>query len=776
MKILTKYIQGEVLAHTLIGVAVFTFVVFMRDLGKILELVVRNSAPLPSVVEVLAYTLPTALTLTLPMGVLVGMLIGLSRLAADSEITAMRSTGMGAWSFVRMLLLFIAGVWLFGMLNNVLLAPRAAAALSGLQDRLKTSQVSYEIQPRVFYEDFPNYVVYVQDVTSTQKAATWKGIFLADVSVAGSPKITLAREGILGSEQSDRLQIHLSDGSTHESDPKRPDQNMVSTFAQRDILVPVPPTATQQKSQTMTAAEAPTHKLLSLARQQKEPADARIYQIEFHRRLALAAACVVLALVGIPLGLSSKKGGKSMGFVLTILLVLLYYIISLLGISLARQGKMPAAPGIWMANIIFLVGGLFLLYRVDRMPIHLPTWRGSWSRVRQFFRENVTQRAARTRDAFERATRRARLKYGRYPMILDDLILRDFMLYLGMILLSFLVLMQVFTFFELLRDIVRNRVSLVLVGEYLVNLIPFLLYNMLPLSVLLAVLVTFGVMQKSNEITAMKATGISVYRIVYPILVVAALISCGLFAFDQFYLPQANKRQDALRNQIKGKAAQTYLRPDRKWIFGEHSTIYYYEFFDPDQARFGSIQAFEFDPQTFELTRRIYASRAHWSDSLNRWVFEQGWERAFRGSAIMDYRTFDVATFPELNEPPPYFRKEVKQSLEMNYTELRRYIQELHQSGFDVVRLRVQLQKKLAFPLITLVMAVLAIPFSLSAGRRGALTGIATAIGIAVLYYIASGLFENLGNFSQLPPMLAAWSPDLLFALAGGYMILKVPT
>jgi lipopolysaccharide export LptBFGC system permease protein LptF len=112
----------------------------------------------------------------------------------------------------------------------------------------------------------------------------------------------------------------------------------------------------------------------------------------------------------------------------------------------------------------------------------------------------------------------------------------------------------------------------------------------------------------------------------------------------------------------------------------------------------------------------------------------------------------------------------------MNYGELRRYIQDLQHSGFDVIRLKVQLEEKLAFPLITFVMAVLAIPFSLSAGKRGPLTGIATALGIAAVYLVVSSLFEAMGNLSQLPPALAAWSPDLLFGLVGGYLVLKVPT
>jgi lipopolysaccharide export LptBFGC system permease protein LptF len=127
-------------------------------------------------------------------------------------------------------------------------------------------------------------------------------------------------------------------------------------------------------------------------------------------------------------------------------------------------------------------------------------------------------------------------------------------------------------------------------------------------------------------------------------------------------------------------------------------------------------------------------------------------------------------------EPPGYFKKEVRQSSEMNYHELRAYIADLQQSGFDVVRLRVQLQKKFAYPMITLIMAILAVPFSLSSGSKGALTGIAVALSVAIVYFVAAGLFEAMGNASQLPAFMAAWAPDLIFGLLGGYLLLKVPT
>jgi LPS export ABC transporter permease LptG len=330
--------------------------------------------------------------------------------------------------------------------------------------------------------------------------------------------------------------------------------------------------------------------------------------------------------------------------------------------------------------------------------------------------------------------------------------------------------------FELFGDILRNHISALTVGEYLLNVTPYFLYNSAQYGVLLAVLVTLGMMQRYNEVTALKATGISIYRMIVPVLVAAMLVAGGLFLSDQFYLPHANKRQDALLNTIKGKPPQTYLNPYRKWIFGQHSTIYYYQFFDADKNQFGDLSVFQFNPATFQMVNRIYSARANWDESLHRWICSQGWQRSFHGAAMQDFHTFDVSTFTAVSEPPTYFRKEVKQSLEMNYEQLRQYIHELQQGGFEVVRLRVQLQKKIAFPVITFVMALLAIPFALSAGKRGTVAGVATAIGIAVVYSVISGLFEAMGNISQLPPVLAAWSPDVIFALVGGYLILKVPT
>lgn len=776
MRILTRYILREVSSHALLGVAIFTFVLFTSDLGRILDLIVRNSAPFPSVAKIFIFTIPVTLTYTIPMGVLVGILIGLSRLAADSEITAMRASGLGIWNFLRIISIFVGVAWLLAVVNGVYLAPMSQAGLARIEDRLKSSQASFEVQPRVFYEGFPKIVLYVQDVKGARGAAIWKGVFLADMTNPSAPRITLARQGILASEGPSTLHLHLVDGAIHETDPKIPSHYQISTFDQTDIPIELPAAENKTSSQLVPTTQMPTSELWRHAQESHDAAAARWYLIEFHRRLALPAACFVLALVGIPLGLSAKRGGKSTGFVLTVLLVFAYYLVSLTGVSLARQGRVAPWFGGWLADGVFLLAGAVLLWRAEKRPLDV-----SWLRLRNPFRKTPEEGGRSERrvvgvGAFDRAAGRIRVFRASFPMILDDYVLRDFGFYLVLILFSFVTLLLVFTLFELIGDILRNQVSLFTVGDYLLNVTPYFLYNVAPLCILLSILITFGVMQRSNEITAIKATGISIYRIVIPVLVASSALAAGLFFFDQFYLPYANKRQDALRNQIKGKPAQTYLNPDRKWIFGQHSTIYYYQFFDPDRDQFGNLSVFQFDPVSFILTHRVYADRAHWDEGLHRWVCAQGWERTLRGAAIDDYRPFDVSTFAAVNEPPSYFKKEVKQSSEMNYAELRRYIGDLQQSGFDVIRLKVQLQKKLAYPAISFVMAVLAIPFSLSSGRRSTITGVATAVAIAVVYWTLAGLFEAMGNISQLPPFLAAWSPDLIFALLGGYLILKVPT
>jgi LPS export ABC transporter permease LptG len=368
-----------------------------------------------------------------------------------------------------------------------------------------------------------------------------------------------------------------------------------------------------------------------------------------------------------------------------------------------------------------------------------------------------------------------------FPRILDEYVVREFLNMFFLVLLAFVLLILVFTVFDLLGDILRNHIAWTTVGEYLVNLTPSMLYQIAPLAVLIAVLVTFGVLNRNSEIIAMKATGISLYRLVIPIVAISAILAASLFFFDEYYLPQANQKQEALRNIIKGRPPQTVLHPEHNWIFGEPrpgepARIFYYQFFDRDRDEFANLSIFEFDPSTFALSRRIFATRVFWDQATSSWRFQNGWQRDIAGTSITEFNEFKQTSFSEIHEDPSYFEKESLQSQEMNFGQLNRYIGDLAQSGFDTMRLRVELWRKLAYPLIAVVMAVLAIPFALSMGRRSSLEGVAVAIAVALAYFVVDGLFSALGNVNYLPAALAACSSDILFGLVGGYLLLRTPT
>jgi len=778
VRILTRYILGEILSYTLIGCAIFTFILFMRDLNHILEAVVRNSSTFESIAEVFIFNLPNTFKVTIPMAVLVGILLGLSRLAADSEIIAMRASGLGIGYFVRVASFVAVGGTLLGLANSLYVAPRANRAILDMQQELETSQASFEIQPRVFYEDFRNAVLYVQNVRGGTGASNWDQVFMADVSDPGNPIITTAASATVVNDSTLELLMRLRDGSRHETVVGQPTQYNISTFQKTDLPLSLSPQSEMHLGRMdtaiyalpMVALEKRTHGL-----------DGRRFLLELHTRFSYPVACLVLMLVGVPLGVISRRGGKSSGLVFTVLLVLLYYILSYTGIALSRQGKLSPFLGVWMANLLFAAVGSFLLWQMasggrvlsaianllSRAPKPLLSVKTNGAHFSQFL-EKLQPRSVRI------------VSRGLFPRLLDAYVVREFFGMFVLVLSSFVMLMLVFTFFELVGDIIRNHIALTTVGDYLFNLAPSMVYTITPLAVLIAVLVTFGVLNRNSEIIAMKATGISLYRLVIPVVSISAVLAMCLFMFDDYYLPAANRRQEALRSTIKGRPPQTFLHPEQKWMFGqshpgEQGHIFYYQFFDPDDNAFVNLSIFEFNPSTFALSRRIFASRAVWDERTKSWRFNSGWVRNIDVNNSQ-YSEFTSTSFAEIHEDPGYFKKENLQSQEMNFAQLDTYIRDLRQSGFDTMRLRVALWHKLAYPLIAVVMAVLAIPFALSMGRRGSLTGIAVAISVALAYWVVDGLFSAMGNVNYLPAALAAWSPDVLFGLAGGYLLLRTPT
>jgi LPS export ABC transporter permease LptF/LPS export ABC transporter permease LptG len=768
VRILYRQILKEVFSHGLLGLLLFTFVLFLRDTNRLLEMVLRESANVGSVAYLFLLSFPALLDFTIPMAVLIGILITLSRMASDGEVIAMRAAGISVRSFLWPLGTFAVLGCAAALYLSVSLAPRANRSRVEIEREIGFRQISATLQARVFDEGFQNLVLYVQDVISGANPV-WKGIFLADLSAPAGPKVTLAQEGVLLTDPTqNKLQLHLIRGNIHEVAADASEYSIAS-FSETDIPVKTPP---PPASSIKPNAQRSTTELYHIPAGSPEWLEARI---EFHRRFAIPLATIILALAGIPLGLSSQRGGKSMGIVLTLLVVLAYYSLFIGGISLARQGWLSPWLGVWAANFLFAAGGVFLLSRVDGIT-PLFGWVVALGGLAETVKKSLSSFRSRQNPDLA-AVSSPRRRYPGFPLILDRYVVKSFLFYFVVTLAGLILLIEVVSFFvDLLNDVIRNQIPVSMVLDYFIHLTPQLIYITTPLSVLLAILISFSLLTQSNEITAIKASGVSLYRLSLPIFLLSALLSAGLFLFDHYYIPASNRRQDAVRDHIKGRPPQTYYRPDRQWMVGQGSRIYYYKFFEPTTQVLGGVTVFEVDPKTFQVTRRVAARRARWEASLAGWVFEDGWVRELRNGNVLDFQHFAVRLFPELREEPSYFLKEVRQSSQMNFLQLRQYLQDLKQSGFDVVPLSVQLHKKFSFPLFALIMAVIGMPFAFSMGKKGALTGIALSIVIAIVYWGINSLFEALGNLNELPALAAAWSPNVIFGLGGLYLFLKIET
>jgi LPS export ABC transporter permease LptG/LPS export ABC transporter permease LptF len=784
MRILSRYIFREILSSALLGTLLATAIIFLQGVGKLFEVLVRTSPSFWTVLYLFVLALPPLLPLTIPFGSLVGILVGLSRMAADGEITAMRAAGVSSRRVVPPVMGFALLVMLIAGAMTLRLTPLSMRESTNVLESLSASAVNAEIQPRVFDEQFPNTILYVGDVRPGP-VVVWRNVFVADLTPpeqrssgmrdkAVGPLITVAREAIAVPDPvHNRIQLAMRDASTHEMGKDLVGYD--SFFPKGDqalYAAPPEPTARKPFSEMNTrelrryAASSPKQALTDAQRAEKVEA-----RIELHRRLALPVACIVLALVGIPLGVQSRKGGKSGAYVTALFLAFFCYYLAFISlVRLARAQALPVAVALWLPNTVFAIAGIISVARMEA-----PGGRDIMGTVLEFFAAigRVFRRRPSQNTGPVPASARA-FRLPLLPQILDTYILSSFMFYFVVLLCSFVSMTEIYNFFELLGDIVGNNIPLVKVFTYLFFLMPRLIYDMLPISVLVGVLVTFGVLTKHNEVTAFKACGVSLHRLAVPILLISCFLSGGLFAFDHYYVPEANRRQDALRNEIKGRAVQTYLSPERKWILGNGPRIYYYKFFDQSEGVMGDVIVYELDPNTFQLVRQISADRAHWAQALHTWVFEHGWNREFRGNTSIPLTPFQVKTFAELNEPPSYFLKEVKQDSQLNFQELDSYIRDLQQSGFDTVKLRVQFYRKFSVPLFALIMALISVPFSFLVGNRGAMAGVGVSIGIAIAYLGIGLLFEKIGDVNQLPPAVAAWSPDALFSLTGLYLLLRM--
>ena len=777
MPLFHRYVFRELAVAALVGTSLFTLVLFLQRVEPVMELLVGRGAPATEMLALLALTVPQVLPFTVPMGVLAGVLVGLGRLASDNEILAMLASGMRIRSLLRPVALVSAAGFCACAASTLWLTPWSLREQVRIAESFRIRLAGSDVMPRVFIENFPDHVLWVQDVIPGE-GVHWKGVFMADMrppaargSISGfnaavdGPRITLASEAFVRPRpEQNRVQLRFPLTTTYEQSSD-PEQFLAFRSQTADQVLQARPRRFDPGAKSYNAMDTP-----ALAREAASAASPEA-AILLHDRFALPFACWVLPLIGFPLAVSIRRSGRSAGVVIAMLLCFAYWMISLAGTALAEQSVAPAGVTQWLAGCIFAAAGFLLARRVDSPG------GGGWRAEPASGAFRIAKKLLRGGDASKEGGRdnSTRGPIDLLVPIVDRYVLRTHLFYLVVFLAAFIGLWYVFSFFELLNDILTRDKAGSFVA-YLYYLTPFLAYNTAPLAVLVATLVCFGLLARQHELTAFRACGVSLYRIALPVLLVAATLGGGLFALEQSFLPEANRRQDALRDEIKGRPPRTYLRPDRQWTFGLRDRIFYHRAFDSGTRTFSGISVYDLRTDPFELERQIHAERARWDGASGEWVFENGWVRSLDGIRTIAFETFGSRAFPSVREPPDYFLKRDRHDQQMDAAQLRAYIADLARSGFDTVRLKVRLHKKLSFPFFAFSMALLAIPFAMRTGERSPMWPVCFGLGLTVAYYAANALAEQLGRSGQLEPPVAAWAPCLLFALGGAYLMLRVRT
>lgn len=776
---LDRYMIGEILGPFGLGCAVYTLILFLHFLLQASEMIFARGVPMNDVLRLMAYYLPSMLVLVIPMAFLFAALMSVGRLSSDSEITAMRASGISLLSMYRPLLAFSVLLTIVSTLLMTSVLPAANTAYSTTWYKIQTRHATQVVEPRAFHTDLGSWVMYVFGLTDDRRE--WHGVFLAQDQQQGRSEIMVAEHGRLVFDQDTQEQIlQLSDVRSHAVDLSRSFDDAQYRLGYLDTYEKVVETATgidgpQRRQEKVLRSMSLPELRAERDNPNRSEAMRRMASLEIQKKFALPAACIGFGLLALPIAFSSQRGAgaRSSSFAVSLLVIGLYYILLERGEKGVRLGDWSPWLAMWLPNLILVVLGIYffwqrnrdrnlILGRIDDFIRHLPLV--PWA-------EKVM---GRLRDRFSDARRRGGDRsWLQFPSRNDRYILRLFFAVAALTSASMLLLTGLARFTRYVDRFQESGMPALDIWRYLGTVALDTSYLMMPVVVLIATVLTFTLLSRTNEVVAWRSTGVSLFRLALPILVASGLVAGATFAMDEYVLPQTNQLKEQLEDQMRGRQTRSFRRADQQWLFGQDRFIYHYADYDPGSETLRQLEVFEFDADN-RLTRRLYATRATYQGERT-WIFDRGWTRSFADGKVTSFRWFEDPRSAQFPETPDYFKEEERHPAEMTLGELRQVISNLERGGQPNPRFRAHLHRKLAYPVGCLAMALVALPFSFRVGRQGgALYGIGLALALAIAFIVLDSIFTTLGETGTLPAMLAAWAPTILFSTLAVYLFLGV--
>jgi len=787
VKILDRYLVREIVPPFFLALTGLTFVLMLPPIMQSLAQLIAKGVAWTVILRVLLTLVPQALSVTIPMALLYGVLFGLGRWSADREFVAMQACGVSVFRILRPITLLAVLAAAATAYETIVALPDANQTFRQVTFNIVASGAESDIKPRVFYQNFPNRVLYARDV---QAGGGWREVFLADSTRPEETTVYVAASGRLVIDRTKQsVTLLLERGSSYTTYLKKPEACDVHAFERlvldMDANTVFPRAQIVKGDNEKTIAELRV--TAEINRQRGQPYYGQLYTIQ--QKFSLPAACLVLALIGLALGASNRKDGKLASFALGTGVVFAYYVLLYSSRAAALAGRVSPTIAPWLVNAILGAAGVALvLWRAGSadQPVRLS--------LVAFWRRRVPGGGDDTpADASVPARRRRVVVVLRLPHLnlprpnlLDLYVARQ---YVSVFAVSFLALVGIFyiaTLIDLADKLLGGVASTSVLLRYFYFATPQYVYYIIPMGALVATLVTVGLLTKNSELIVMRACGISLYRSALPLILFALIFSTLLFELQERVLSESNREAQRLNAIMRGYPMQMVGVLNRQWIIGKSGDIYWYQAFDPRRNHFRQLSIFHLGDSGWQLDQLTYANEAllvhasNGEDSLT-WEARQGWTRDFaavahRGARQLAVKYEPFETRPISLESPAYFKTDDPDADRMTYSELKNYIAELKASGYHVVPYQVSLQQKLAFPFVAIIMTLLAVPFAVSTGRSGAIYGIGAGLVLAIVYRTALSLFGALGSGGWIDPTLAAWSPNILFGAAAAYLLLTVRT
>lgn len=764
--------------YIVLSLLLLTAILLAQQASRLTDVLIYTDLPFSLLGSIGAALLPGVLTFAIPLATLAGIIIGYSRMGSDSEIVAMRAAGVGSWTMIWPALLI--GLVFSGATTYLHLkeAPEAARDLERIALEGALAKLDSPVEPRTF-SALPRYVIYVRD--GDKALGTWGRVFIFAQRTDRTNEVFTARSGRIDSsgEQSELVLTDVLSAKFPTASEPKP-----NAAKEAKSTVVALPNDEKQKSyvverfdQLRFSINTGRAEIVQRLNQRDTNADSldwgellertKTGSIEeqreaariLNRRAALSIAPFVFSLIGAALGLRVRRGGRSVGVLLSLIVVIVYYLLSLLGESFSRVGTVSPYVGPWLATVFIVAVSLLFLF-VQRIPL-LPQ-RGAKA-AKEPSRE--PKRTIATTTAEFRKTLS-------FPNLMDATLLRGLIVNFVVCFVALAAIFNIFTLFELWRFIAVTQASAGLVARYLLFLLPLVVVELFPATMLVSVLVTYALLARRQEAIAWWASGQSVYRLMLPGFCFALAVAFGSWLIQEHVMPGSNLRQDALRARIRGGEARAITRTGRQWLASTDTRRFYSYEFGAD----GSLiepTIYELDADAVHLAKVVSGKSASWIDASHLKIVETE-SLALNGMEVVRHSEAET-TFAGV-ETPAVFKPTIDKPSQLSARDLQSYLNAAKQRGMDVSSMAVALQKKYAGPFSIIIMAFIGMPLAVSFGRKGTVIALCAAVVVGIAYWAVGGGFQQLGNHGLLRPTVAGWSPLLIFAAAGTYFLSRVRT